>query len=276
MGLAAMPITDISVADIAAFADGHEFGAAGAYVRIKGVARGVLDPAAPGNAGIVDLDQAPKNTSGLVEYATDFDILRPNDAPRGSGILVYDVPNRGSKRIFNLLDDFVASDPARANDPKTKEDAGLGFLLGRGYSLVWSGWDPGAPRANGELGAEFPTALENGQPITGRIRDEFHFGTRAPGDGSVRRLSYPAASIDQRQARLTVRARESDRRSEIARGEWEFIDDRSIRLLPEGRKFEPIKIYELWYEATGAKVLGIGYASVRVFVWFGRHTSANP
>ena len=54
-----MPITDISVTDIANFADGHEFGAAGAYVRIKGVARGVLDPAAPGNAGIVDLDKAP-------------------------------------------------------------------------------------------------------------------------------------------------------------------------------------------------------------------------
>src|SRR5216684_965005 len=270
-----MPITDIAVTDIANFADGHEFGAAGAYVRVKGVARGVLDPAAPANAGIIDLDKAPTNPRGLVDYATDFDILRPKDALRGSGILVYDVPNRGSKRIFNLLDDFVAADPARTNDPKAKEDAGLGFCLGRGYSLVWSGWDPGAPRANGGLGAEFPTALENEKPITGRIRDEFHFGTRAPGDGSVRRLSYPAASIDQPQARLTVRARESDRRSEIARGEWECIDDRSIRLLPEGRTFEPIKIYELWYEAVGPKALGIGYASVRDLVSFFRYTNAN-
>ncbi len=269
-----MPITDIAVTDIANFADGHEFGAAGAYVRIKGVARGMLDPAAPANAGIVDLDKAAKNVQGLVDYATDFDILRPKDARRGSGILVYDVPNRGSKRIFNLLDDFAA-DPARTNDPKTKEDAGLGFCFGRGYSLVWSGWDPGAPRANGGLGAEFPTALENDRPITGRIRDEFHFGTRAPGDGSVRRLSYPAASTDQPQARLTVRARESDRRSGIARGEWEFIDDRSIRLLPEGRTFEPIKIYELWYEAVGPKALGIGYASVRDLVSFFRYTNAN-
>jgi len=270
-----MPITDIAVTDIATFADGHQFGAAGAYVRIKGVARGVLDPAAPGNSGIVDLDKAPKNARGLVDYATDFDILRPKDALRGSGILVYDVPNRGSKRIFNLLDDVPPADPARNNDPKTKEDAGLGFLLGRGYSLVWSGWDPGAPRANGGLGAEFPAALENGRPITGRIRDEFHVGTRAPGDGSVRRLSYPAASIDQPQARLTVRARESDRRTEIPRESWEFIDERSIRLLPEGSKFEPIKIYELWYEAVGPKVLGVGFASVRDLVSFFRYRSAN-
>jgi hypothetical protein len=122
-----MAITDISVTDIADFADGHEFGPAGAYVRIKGVARGMLDPAAAANAGIVDLDKAPRNAEGLVEYATDFDILRPKQPARGSAILVYDVPNRGSKRIFNLLDDIPANDPARTNDPKTKEDAGLGF-----------------------------------------------------------------------------------------------------------------------------------------------------
>src|SRR5713101_9078594 len=215
-----MPITDIAVTDIANFADGHEFGAAGAYVRIKGVARGMLDPAASANAGIVDLDKAPMNARGLVDYATDFDILRPKDALRGSGILVYDVPNRGSKRIFNLLDDFVAADPARTNDPKAKEDAGLGFCLGRGYSLVWSGWDPGAPRANGGLGGDFPTVMDNGKPLTGRIRDEFHFGTRAAGDGSVRRLSYPAASTDQGRARLTLRRCEGDPRLELSRAEW--------------------------------------------------------
>src|SRR5438876_7802985 len=100
-----MPITDIAVTDIANFAGGHEFGAAGAYVRIKGVARGVLDPAAPANAGIVDLDKAPRNAKGLVEYATDFDILRPKDPLQGSGVLVYDVPNRGRKVIFGWLDD---------------------------------------------------------------------------------------------------------------------------------------------------------------------------
>ncbi|MFI4947623.1 MAG: alpha/beta hydrolase domain-containing protein [Alphaproteobacteria bacterium] len=271
-----MPITDIAVTDIADFAAGHEFGAAGAYVRLKGVARGMLDPQAAANRGIVDLDRAPTNAAGLVEYATDFDILSPKDPERGSGILVYDVPNRGSKRIFTLLDDVVPADPARNNDPRTEEDAGLGFLLGRGYSIVWSGWDPGAPRINNNLGADFPAVLDEGKPVTSRIRDEFHFGTRAPGDGSVRRLSYPAASTNQPAARLTVRDRESDRRTEIGRDQWEFIDERSIRLVPEGRKFASIKIYELWYEATGAKVLGIGYASVRDLVSFLRYQGGIP
>jgi Alpha/beta hydrolase domain len=263
-----MPITGITVSSVESFAEGHEFGAAGGYVRIKGVARGELDPRAPENTVIADLDKAPCNAAGLVEYATDFDMLRPAEPRRGSSILVYDVPNRGSKRIFNLLDDVPANDPARTNDPKTLADAGLGFCLGRGYSLVWSGWDPGAPRANNGLGADFPVALDNGKPVAGRIRDEFLFGTRAPGDGSLRRLPYPAAALDQPAACLTVRDRESDPSTEIPRGEWEFVDERSIRLLPEGRKFELVRIYELWYEATGAKVLGIGYASVRDLVSF--------
>lgn len=269
-----MAITDLVVSDIASFADGHEFGAAGAYVRIRGVAKGMLDPAAPANAGIVDLDKAPRNAKGLVEYATDYDILRPKDPLLGNSILVYDVPNRGAKRIFNLLDDLLPSSPG-SNDPRTVEHAGLGFLLGRGYSIAWSGWDPGAPRANANLGADFPETLENGRPVTQRIRDEFHIGTRAAGDGLSRRLAYPAASLDQPAARLCVRSRESDARTEIPRGAWEFVDDRTIRLLPEGRRFEPIKIYEVWYEAKGAKVLGIGYASVRDLVSFFRYRSAN-
>src|SRR5215472_18041886 len=102
-----MAITEISITETIDFADGREFGAAGAYVRVKGVARGTLDPAAACNAGIVDLDKAPRNAAGLVEYTTDFDMLRPKDPARGSGILVYDVPNRGSKRILNLLDDVL-------------------------------------------------------------------------------------------------------------------------------------------------------------------------
>jgi hypothetical protein len=53
------------------------------------------------------------------------------------------------------------------------------------------------------------------------------------------RLNYPAVSIDQRNARLTVRDRESDSRTEISAGSWEFVDPQSIRLLPVGTRFVP-------------------------------------
>jgi hypothetical protein len=269
-----MTDVEIRVDTVEPFAEGREFGEAGSYLRVRGVVKGALDPRAPENSAIVDLDKAPKNASGLVEYESDFFMLRPKDMRRTRGVLVYDVANRGNLRILQQLDD-APGDPARANDPKNAVDAGIAFTLGRGYCLLWSGWDPGAPAANNALGARFPTAIEAGKPIKGRIRDEFHIGTRAPGKGDAVRLSYPAASLDQSRARLTVRAREGEERREIPADSWEFVDNRSIRLLPAGTAFAPIAIYEFWYEAEGPKVLGLGFAAVRDLVSHLRYDDAG-
>jgi hypothetical protein len=268
-----MPITKIDIAAIEPFADGKEFGKAGPYIRLHGVARGELDPAAPGNAGIVDLDRAERNARGMVEYELDLFILRPADPARGSGTLVYDVTNRGRKVILGRLDE--APGDANTNDPRAERDAGLGFTLGRGWTLVWSGWDSSAPRANNGMAARLPLAFENGKPMVRRIRHEFHVGTRSPGTGEVATLIYRAVSPDTRRARLTVRDRESDARSEIPPGSWEFVDAWTIRLLPGGRLFAPYKIYELWYEATGSRVIGAGFAAVRDLVSFLRHEPAD-
>jgi hypothetical protein len=259
------------------FAEGRSWGAAGAYERVRGVVSGTLDPAAPGNRGIVDLDKAPTNAAGLVAYESDFFMLRPAlrqqlRGPHPAGILVYDVTNRGNKRLLSRLDDG----PADGNDPRTAGDAGSGFSLGRGYTIVWSGWDPGAPTAtNNGLGARFPLVLENGRPVSGRIRHEFHIGTRTPNKGDLVRLPYPAVTQDKNRARLTVRERENDARREIPAEHWEFADARSIRLLPHGTLFVPFKIYELWYEATESRVLGIGFAAVRDLVAALRYERAD-
>jgi Alpha/beta hydrolase domain len=268
-----MPIVEIEIAASESFAEGREFGDAGSYLRVRGVARGALDPAAPENQVIVDLEKAPRNARGMVEYDCDFFVLRPAEPERGSGVLVYDVTNRGRKVILGRLDE--APGDADANDPRTARDAGLAFTLRRGYSLVWSGWDAGAPRANNGMTARLPPALENGAPIVRRIRDEFHIGTRAPGNGDIVRLNYAAVSTDTRRARLTVRDRERDARTEIPAEAWEFVDQRSIRLLPAGTRFRPYKIYDCWYEARGATVSGVGFAAVRDFVAFLRYTAAD-
>src|SRR5215213_1802881 len=226
-----MPITKIDIAGIEPFAEGRAFGDAGPYVRIHGIAQGEIDPAAPHNTGIVDLDKAERNASGMVEYELDLFVLRPADPSRGNGTLVYDVTNRGRKVILGRLDE--APGDANTNDPRTARDAGLGFTLGWGWTLVWSGWDSSAPRANNGMTARLPLALENGSPMVRRIRHEFHIGTRSPGKGDAVTLSYPSVSSDPRRARLTVRDRESDARTDIAPESWEFIDSRTIRLLPE-------------------------------------------
>jgi hypothetical protein len=111
-----MAISEITIDTIEPFADGKVLGAAGSYIRIKGIAKGEINPLSPENHVIADLDKAPRNAVGMVEYETDFFILRPAEPGRASGVLVYDVTNRGRKMIFNLLDD--ASGNADTNDPK--------------------------------------------------------------------------------------------------------------------------------------------------------------
>jgi hypothetical protein len=268
-------ITELRLGAPEPLAGAHEFGSAGTYVRQRGTAKGELDPNAPENKVIVNLDKAPRNARGMVEYEIDVYMLRPADPVKASGILFYEVTNRGRKLLLPYVHDASKVTQDSANDPKTAEDTGNAFLLRRGYTLVWSGWDPDAPRAANGLSANFPVAMENGKSVTGRIRDEIQVGTRGPADVATVRLSYPAASIDKARVRLTVRARESDARDEIPADQWEFVDARSIRLLPVGAKFAPIKIYELWYEAAEPKVMGIGYAATRDLIAFLRNETAD-
>ncbi len=268
-------ITEIRIDAVEPFAESRSFGPAGAYERVRGVAKGELDPKSAHNAVIVGLDKAPLNANHKVEYETDFFILRPVDAARGSGVMLYEVNNRGRKFVLTWIDEAPQQAGGAINDPKSVQDAGSGFSLGRGYTIVWSGWDPDAPTAGNGMATRVPVALENGKPIAHRIREEIQVGTRGPADVAIVKLSYPAVATDKAKARLTVRDREGDPRAEIPADGWEFADANSIRLLPEGAKFAPIKIYELWYEATDPKVVGIGYAATRDLVSFLRAGAAD-
>ena len=60
--------------------EGRVFGAVGVYEHITGKAYGAVDPNTPGNVIIQDIELAPKNAAGLVEYVTDIVLIRPADA----------------------------------------------------------------------------------------------------------------------------------------------------------------------------------------------------
>ena len=159
------------------------------------VAIGGLDPAHPANRGIVNLDRAPRNARGNVEYRSDICILRPADADRGNGRILYEVNNRGRIMLFANL---CAGKPG--NQPASAADLGNALPLHLGFTLVWSGWDPGAPRANGGLGLDAPVATDNGAPIVQRIREEFISGTRG-GVLQQFRLTHEAPRVTPRADR---------------------------------------------------------------------------
>ena len=263
------------------YAEGRSFGAVGPYVSIKGVAKGELDPTHERNRVIVDLDKAGRNARGMVEYETDIQILRPADMSKASGRLLVEAPNRGNKVMMLRLHNSRAGQ-VKVNDAKTATDVGeVPFAFERGYTLVWAGWDE-VPAINGRLSIRLPVATDGGKPIVRRVRDEIQIGTRGPGDVEVARLTYTAASTDAKAAKLVYRDSADGARVELPDNGWRFEDDRSIRLLPEGTKFKPLRIYEAWYDAKNPKVTGIGFAATRDVVSFLRYAekdakgNANP
>ena len=252
-GGASAHITRLEVIGQDDFAGGQPFGSAGAFVHIRAIAHGELDPADPLNAVILGLSQAPRMPSGMVAYDTDVEILRPKDPARGSGIMLFDVPNRGNKYALSWLDD--APGAGLVNDPRTAADAGNGFTFSRGYTIVWAGWQPEV-HGPGLMGIRVP-ALHG---VSAPIRFEFEAGTRGPEVVGSVSLPYPAATMDG--ATLSVRTRGTDPETLVPADEWAMTRD-SVHLLPEDRALTPRRIYELRYQATDPTVDGIGFAAVR-------------
>ena len=82
---------------------GTAFGDVGRYELLIGEAKAVIDPKVAPNTGIVDLDRAPRNADGLVEYSFDVQILKPADIGKGNGVLFYEINNRGTRLVYTYF-----------------------------------------------------------------------------------------------------------------------------------------------------------------------------
>jgi hypothetical protein len=247
---------------------------------------GEVDPKSRLNKMIVNLDRAPRNKRGRVEYSSNFCILRPLDLARGNGKIFFDAPNRGGKRILGFL-----NDAPEANDPTTLADAGNGFLMRQGYTIVWCGWQGDLTPIKNWLVANVPAASNNGKPIVAATRTEIVVdepGVKSqPLSGDERVKSYEAATLDKSQATLTVREKSYGKRIAVPQSEWEFAKCEKGELngretiQPSGTDlylrdgFKPGHIYEFIYPAKNPLVLGLGFAVVRDLVSFLRFESKD-
>jgi hypothetical protein len=247
-------IVDVAVKTRSALVGGAGFGDVGGYERIDGVASGMLDPTHPRNTGIALLEQAPRNADGLVEYRSDFVLLRPTDAAKGNGRLLYEVNNRGRIMLFANL-----CAGAAGNQPATQADLGNALPLRLGFSLLWTGWDPGAPKQTG-LSLDVPVIEGVVQPI----REEFVSGTRL-GVHEAFKLAYEAVG----PATVTVRRTQQ---AALVAVPSEMLGARTVRPLVA---VETGSIYEVRYKATKPRVLGIGFAATRDVVSWMRHRGAD-
>lgn len=272
----------LEINERAPFAGGHAFEHSGPYERIKGRAVIALDPDAAANARVHDLKYAPRNAEGMVEFWTDFFLLKPVDARRGNGVLLYDVHNRG-----NMLALWTFNGGPRTNDPRTLEEAGSGFLMRRGYSVLWTGWNAEVEDdGTGRLVMEAPIAAHNGRPITGRLHVEIcvaektfsrAFGWSPWGIPKI----FPAADLDHRQAALVARRFRHEPGAEVPHEQWAFGRWEAGRLEPDPTQvylqegFQPGWLYDLVYTAEHPRVAGAGLAGVRDTVSFLRHAVSD-
>ena len=251
--------------------EGRHFGAVGPYEKLRGRAHGEVDPDDPRNAVITDIELAPRNGRGMVEYSMDIYILRPVDAGSGSRKLLLEVNNRGNKLSGILNHRRLGS--GRGNDPAAAGDAGDGFLMERGYILAWNGWDVGAAAGNNRLTITVPVARgPDGGAIEGQSYEYINFDNDRT---TAYTLTYPAATLDKGRAALTVKRLLNDPPTPVDADNWEYVDAGTIRLLPAGTAFEQSHIYELTYPATEPPIAGLGLAATRDFVSFLRHAETD-
>src|SRR5205085_8962103 len=146
---------------------GYSWPGVGQYERIVGKAFGEVNPNDPLNAVIVDIKLAPRNVNGNVEYSFDFYILKPVDLSKGAHKVMYEPPNRGGKTWATLGRITGGDDPGNITDAAVLDGS---FLLPRGYSIVWSGWDfaAGTDSSNFNTTITVPIAKNpDGTSITG-------------------------------------------------------------------------------------------------------------
>ncbi|TXT27719.1 MAG: hypothetical protein FD138_2714 [Planctomycetota bacterium] len=264
-------VTRIEIKSREPYLDGRAFDGIGSYERLRGKVFFAVDPKHAANQTVIDLELAPRNDAGLVEFSTDVELLAPKDLSKANGAMLYDVNNRGNKLALGMFN--------------TGADE---FLMRKGYVVLWSGWIAETQPGGGRLRLIAPVATENDKPIVGPVRAEFVIEAAAERHTLAMWANqgcYEPTERGERDAVLTWRAREKDPRVVIPRRQWRFekrwVEDGGERgqlpvidLVVAGG-VQPGYIYEVVYEAQGPIVQGLGLAGIRDLLSFLKHEKSD-
>ena len=236
-----------------------------AHERVTGYAHGELDPSDPKNALITDIDLAPRNARGKVEYVTKFTLVRPTDMMKSSGVLLYTVVNRGGGNAVPHPD---------------------------GHVTFVSGWQGDVVATSTNYTIQVPVARNrDGSSITGPLLLRFMQLTGNTTPLMVPRgqpSPYPPASLDTSKAKLVSATGELP--TGVKKGaitipstDWAFADCSTTPFpgKPDPEKicvkngFDPALLYTLEYTVKDPLVLGIGLAATRDLGSFFRYEKTD-
>lgn len=269
-------VVDLSRSESPTF-DGKEFGNGIKYERITGEVCGELDPKDRRNAIIQDIALAPTNGHGKVEYVATFTLLKPVDMSKSSGVLFYEVVNRGAALLpkrYDSGDVFLVS-------------GWQGDIAFHGKSIY------GSPAET----IRVPMARNpDGSSVTGPVLARF--SNMAPGLNSLpmRAAAGYASSgdpplpvdLDTTHASLLSRSYESvtgaaSASTVIPSSDWAWADCTNSpfpgkpnpKMLCLRNGFDPGLLYQLVYLGKDPFVLGIGLAATRDINSFFRYASQD-
>src|SRR5262249_5164840 len=223
------------------------------YEKIVGTIHFAVDPNSPRNRVVVDLDKAPVNAAGRVEFSSDLYILRPKVTP-GNGAALVDILNRGNKVVLNGFN------RGGSPDPETENDLGDRLLMRFGYTIVWVGWEFDVPQRPNAMRVHVPVAADHGKPITGVVRATFTPNSDTK-ETTVTDLAFYDA-IDPGGADSQLTARSSFLGGDAAiipRDRWR-VAGHTVTL---DSGFVAGKTYEVKYRAANPPIAGLGFVAIR-------------
>jgi hypothetical protein len=231
--------------------DGKAFGRAGPYEILSGHFFGEIDPKDPHNSIIMDLQFAPRNARGMVEYSATFALSKPVDMSRSNGVLYYSVSNRG-------------------------RGAPVGF--DNGMVNLLSGWQGDLLQNPNAQSIVVPVARKSdGSPLTGPVIERLIDIPPNTTTMDLRVTGYVGLSyqrpltLDTTKATLTRRTSQNAAANVVPSSDWAFADCTAkpfpgtpdpVKLCVKGG-FDPASEYVLSYTAQDPLVLGIGFAATR-------------
>jgi len=260
-------VTRVEIASRQDVLGGKAFGSVGSYEKLYGKVYFAVSTDNPHNKIIADLDKAPRNAQGKVEFSSDLFIIKPKDPSKGNGVLLFDVVNRGNKGLLSVFNHAKGSP-----DPSTEADFGDGLLMRQGFTLVAVGWQFDVPKDKAHIGMDATVATDHGKPITGWVSpwfipnkksDSFEYGS------GYFTHAYPPVDPNNAAYRLTEREGFMAAPRLIPREDWQFgrmqngtlVNDPFWITLKGG--FRAWQTYELDYESQNTPVAGLGFAAIR-------------
>ena len=248
------------------------------YEKIEARVSFAVNPKNAHNRPVVDLEKADRNAQGEVEFSADLFLMRPVSG--GNGALLLEIPNRGGKGILSLVDGGKAA-------PASAAEEGDAWLLKRGFTFASLGWQWDVEDSPGYLRLYAPVAHgAGGRALTGLLRDDFTL-TEAANEVPLGHImgarlggtEYPVSAPDDARNVLTVRDTPHGARTVIPRAQWSFAHTVDGKVAPSDRflrlesGFVPGRIYELVYAVQDPVVAGLGFAAVRDFVAWEKHSA---